>query len=124
MSEHTLRNRQLFIILFTVDGNDDTWIKFGLTKYVRQLSRYLDIDVLVEQLESEGVDIDKIRKRIEVIYNCEEQMQQFVLHMMTEKKENLLKLCYCLRKTNSLLADLVQHKTSIEKDIGMILLFY
>ncbi|XP_060574281.1 uncharacterized protein LOC132731993 [Ruditapes philippinarum] len=99
------------------DCNDETWIKFGLTRYVRQLSKFIDIDVLLQQLKDEGVNIDKIRNLIELTYNNEEKMHQFVLHMMTEKKENLMKLCICLRKTNSLLADLVQHKTSYEKDI-------
>lgn len=106
-------------ILHAVDENNEEWIKLGLTKYVRQLARALDVDVLLLDLKKQGVINDTLRRTIEQTYNYEEQMQQLVLHMLGETRENLLKFIACLRKKSSLLADLVQHKPSDEKEIGM-----
>ncbi|XP_045180495.2 uncharacterized protein LOC123539788 isoform X2 [Mercenaria mercenaria] len=100
-----------------VDGNNEIWIKLGLTRYVRQLARSLEVDVLLQELKAQGVINDTLKRKIEQRYNCEEQMQLLVIHMMDETRENLLKLCGCLRKVNTLLADLVQHKPSDEKEI-------
>lgn len=95
------------------------WIKLGLTKYVRQLARCLEVDALLQDLKSQGIVSDMVKRMIERMYNYEEQMQLLVLHMIDETRENLLKFCDCVRRRNSLLADLILHQSTDEKDIGM-----
>ncbi|XP_060552225.1 sterile alpha motif domain-containing protein 9-like isoform X2 [Ruditapes philippinarum] len=101
-----------------VDHKDDIWIKYGLTKFARTLSRYLEIDVFVQELYREKVIDEKTKRKLEQTYNYEEQMNLLVFHIVEEDAADKILKCFaCLQKLNSLLADLVLFRHQSEVDI-------
>jgi hypothetical protein len=93
-------------------------IKIGLTKWVRQLTRGIDVSTFLHMVKEENVISDTTKRQIEDEYSYEEQMQQLVLHMMNETTVNLCKLCQCLRQLAPVMADLVENSNTDGREIG------
>ncbi|XP_053381828.1 sterile alpha motif domain-containing protein 9-like [Mercenaria mercenaria] len=121
--ERVIINNEMFVIKMvessekdSVDA-DETMIKIGLTKWVRQLSRGLNVGVFIRELKDKGVINDTLKRQIEENYSYEEQMQVLILHMLNETRFNLCELCRCLRSIAPRLADLIENTNTDGKEI-------
>lgn len=93
-------------------------IRVGMTKWVRQISRGINVGVFLHKLKHEGVINGTAKRQIEEEYSGEEQMQALILHMLNETRFNTYKWCQCLRKMSPPLADLVENTNTDGREIG------
>jgi hypothetical protein len=106
------------IHFFSVDADGTIQMKIGLTKWVRQLSRGLDVGIFIRMLKNEEVINDTMKRKIEQEYTYEEQMRVLILHMINETKFNLCKMCRCLRNLSPQLADLIEDTNTDGNEVG------
>lgn len=98
-------------------------IKIGLTKWVRQLSRGLNVGIFIRMLKDKAVINDTIKRKIEEEYTYEQQMSALILNMINETKFNLYTMCQCLRQLAPLLSDLVENTNTDGEQIGMTIFY-
>ena len=111
--------------MLNIDNVASAWkIKIGLTKWIVQLTRGIDVNTFLQSLKEENVISDTTKRLIEEAYSYGEQMQQLVLHMMNETRFNLCKLCQCLRQVIPLLADLVECSNTDGREVGTHSILY
>lgn len=112
--------------MISVDVDSDlTWIKFNMTKWLKQLSRLQDFDRFLQLLEQKKAITNECKKAVEESSKGE-QMHSLVLNMLqeTKTKEDIFNFCYCLRQVDDKLADLLENNNSDGKDIGKIMKNY
>lgn len=100
-----------------------TWIKFNMTKWIKQLSRLRNIDIFMEKLLSNGIISSTVKMTIE-IESLGEQMPLLVLHMLDETKENIYKFCKCLRELDENFADLLENNNTDGAETGTCIVDY
>ncbi|XP_053382158.1 uncharacterized protein LOC123539661 isoform X2 [Mercenaria mercenaria] len=104
-----------------VDVENEIWIKYCLTKFVRLLARSYEMDILLQTLKDAGVFTATTKRTIEHTHHAEKQFQQLIVFMVDETRENLLKFCSVMREMNSDIADFVIHNHDGSRDIGKVL---
>lgn len=100
------------------DQDRELLIKVGLTRWVRKLSVGLEVPDFLNLLKTEGVISDTQKRTFEHEYSYESQMRSLVLHLInTRTKDDIYKMCHCLRKVSPLLADLVEGSDTDGREI-------
>ena len=100
------------------DPSDTTYLRFSLTKWTKQFTRDIELDMLLGSLKDKGIITQADKSAIEMEYNKEEQACTLIMKMVDEKDENLREFCSCLRKVNRNLADLIENRNTDGAEIG------
>lgn len=92
-----------------ITDDNETIVRYGMTAFIRQIGRFVDVTAVAKDLQIEGVFSERERLAIAQESDREEQAVIMVLHMLDETKENLMKFCRCIRTHNPLIADLIEY---------------